>query len=319
MAPKPPSLAPELLSYRISWREERVLCYPPAVSTNEATRGITDIHIHVQPLAELRPGVEEAIRREGVGYLDFLRQIEADPSLLLAEMDRAGIERVGLVNDVSPDVTGFTEASNDFSLCYAAAARERLLPIAGIHALRVRDPEGTVDRFIESGFVALKIHPPHQGYAANAYLDDLEALGRIYRRAEERRFPVMIHTGTSVFPGARSRLGRPIDVDDVAVDFPRLPILLAHGGRPLWYDEAFFVARRHPNIYLDLSGIPPRKLAECFPRLPDLGDRVLWGSDWPGPGVRDFRTNIDQFLALPFPDGWKERVLGANSLALFPA
>ncbi|MFH1681742.1 MAG: amidohydrolase family protein [Candidatus Eisenbacteria bacterium] len=289
------------------------------MNTYDAVRGITDIHIHVQPLRELRPGVEEAIRREGEGYLDFLRRIEADPSLLLAEMDRAGIWRVGLVNDVSPDVTGFTEESNDFSLRYAEADRARLLPIAGVHALHVRDPEGTVDRLAESGFVALKIHPPHQGYAANAYLDDLEALGRIYRRAEERRFPVMIHTGTSVFPGARSRLGRPIDVDDVAVDFPGLPIILAHGGRPLWYDEAFFVVRRHPNIRLDLSGIPPSKLPECFPRLPDLGERVLWGSDWPGPGIRDFRTNIDRFLALPYPDEWKERVLRTNSLSLFPA
>ena len=76
-----------------------------------------------------------------------------------------------------------------------------------------------------------------------------------------------IHTGTSVFPGARSRLGDPMDVDDVAVDFPKLTILLAHGGRPLWMEAAFFLVRRHPNVYLELSGIPPSKLLEYFPRL----------------------------------------------------
>jgi hypothetical protein len=286
---------------------------------NESGRGITDIHVHVQPLAELRPAVLETIRGEDRAYFDFLRRVESDPSFFLGELDRAGIWRVGLVNDVSPDVTGFTEKSNDFCLGYAGTDRERFLPIGGVHALRVRDPEGTVDRLIDSGFVALKIHPPHQGYAANAYLDDLEALGRIYRRAEERRLPVMIHTGTSVFPGARSRLGNPIDVDDVAVDFPQLPILLAHGGRPFWYEEAFFVARRHPNVRLDLSGIPPKKLFDIFPRLPELGRRVLWGSDWPGPGVRDLRANVEQFLSLPYPDAWKESVLSENSLELFPA
>ncbi|RPJ45887.1 MAG: amidohydrolase, partial [Candidatus Latescibacterota bacterium] len=208
--------------------------------------------------------------------------------------------------------------SNDFALAYSSFDRSRILPIAGVHALRVEDAEATVDRLADSGFVALKIHPPHQGYAANAYLHGLDALRRVYARAEERSLPVMIHTGTSVFPGARCRLGNPIDVDDVAVDFPRLPIILAHGGRPLWYDEAFFVVRRHPNVRLDLSGIPTRKLPEVLPRLPDLGDRVLWGSDWPGPGVSDLRTNIDRFLALPFPDDWKERVLTSNSRALFP-
>ena len=285
---------------------------------SESLSGITDIHVHVQPLAQMKPAVAEAIRAGWEGYFEFLARVEADPSLLLAEMDRAGIRRVGLVNDVSPDVTGFTEESNAFALRYAKADRARFLPIAGVHALRVRDPEETVDGLADSGFVALKIHPPHQGYAANAYLDDLEALDRIYRRAETLRLPVMIHTGTSVFPGARSRFGRPIDVDDVAVDFPRLPILLAHGGRPLWYEEAFFVARRHPNVWLDLSGIPPKKLPEAFPRLPDLGERVLWGSDWPGPGVRDLRSNVEQFLSLPYPSAWMEAVLRTNSLALFP-
>ena len=46
----------------------------------------------------------------------------------------------------------------------------------------------------------------------------------------------MIHTGTSIFPGARSRAGEPIAVDDVAVDFPELTIVIAHGGRPRWME-----------------------------------------------------------------------------------
>ena len=83
--------------------------------------------------------------------------------------------------------------------------------------------------------------------------------------AETAGVPVTIHTGTSVFPGARSRFGDPMDVDDVAIDFPRLTILLAHGGRPLWMEAAFFLVRRHPNVHLEVSGIPPSKLLEYFP------------------------------------------------------
>jgi predicted TIM-barrel fold metal-dependent hydrolase len=68
---------------------------------------------------------------------------------------------------------------------------------------------------IEKGARALKVHPPHQLFRANAYQDALPALADLYRVAQEAAAPVTIHTGTSVFPGARSRLGNPMDVDDV--------------------------------------------------------------------------------------------------------
>ena len=75
----------------------------------------------------------------------------------------------------------------------------------------------------------------------------------------------MFHTGTSIFPGARNTYGDPIYVDDVAVDFPKMKILLAHGGRPLWMHTAFFLLRRHANVFLDISGIPPKSLLNYFP------------------------------------------------------
>ena len=128
-----------------------------------------------------------------------------------------------------------------------------------------------MDRLIALGIRCLKIHPPHQCYPANAYTEGLDALGRIYRRCEERGLPVLVHTGTSIFPGARSKWGNPMELDDVAIDFPKLTIVMAHGGRPLWMEEAFFILRRHPNVYLELSGIPPARLLEYFPRLTDIG------------------------------------------------
>ena len=69
----------------------------------------------------------------------------------------------------------------------------------------------------------------------------MKELEIIYRAAEANGVPVMFHTGTSIFPGARNKYGDPIHVDDVAVDFPKLKILLAHGGRPLWMQTAFFL------------------------------------------------------------------------------
>jgi predicted TIM-barrel fold metal-dependent hydrolase len=122
-----------------------------------------------------------------------------------------------------------------------------------------------------------------------------------------------------VFPGARSRLGDPMDVDDVAVDFPKLTILLAHGGRPLWMDAAFFLVRRHPNVLLEVSGIPPAKLLEYFPRLDEIARKTIWGTDWPSPGIRSMRANVDAFLALPLSDGAKKAILSENAARIWQA
>jgi uncharacterized protein len=148
-------------------------------------------------------------------------------------------------------------------------------------------------------------------------LDSLPQLADVYRVAQDAGVPVTIHTGTSVFPGARSRLGDPMDVDDVAVDFPKLTILLAHGGRPLWMDAAFFLVRRHPNVHLEVSGIPPAKLLEYFPRVEEIAQKTIWGTDWPSPGIKSMRANVDAFNALPLQDATKKAILSGNAARIW--
>ena len=291
----------------------------PRPAAQHSPDRITDVHIHVQPWRELKPQVLDVMWCRGDPHRDQMIQVMDDPRALLEIMDRAGVWRVGLVNYPSPDIMGFTDATNAFAAKYAQAAPERLLPYGGVHARVTKDPAGDVDRLLDLGIRLVKIHPPHQGFAANAYTDGLEALGKIYRRCEERGLPVMIHTGTSIFPGARSKYGNPMELDDVAIDFPDLRIVMAHGGRPLYMEEAFFILRRHRRMWLDISGIPPDRLLEYFPRLAELAGRVLWGTDWPSPGVTDMRRNIDQFLELPLSDSDKKAILETNALALFPA
>jgi len=280
---------------------------------------ITDIHIHIQPWRDLKPQVQEVMRRGKEDHWEFLLALMDDPKALLEIMDRAGVWRAGLVNYPSPDIMGFTNTTNDFAARYASANPERLLPYGGVHPRFATAPAAEVDRLVELGIRLLKIHPNHQAFPANAYTQGLEGLGTIYRRCEERGLPVMVHTGTSIFPGARSKWGNPMELDDVAIDFPDLPLVMAHGGRPLYMEEAFFILRRHRQVRLDVSGIPPLKLLDYFPRLSEIADRVLWGTDWPSPGVKDLRSNIDQFLTLPLNDGQRRAILETNALTLFPA
>ena len=277
---------------------------------------VIDAHIHIQPFHMLKPEVQATFWHRKNNRAE-LESFAADASKLLRQMDADGVERVGLINYVSPDVMGFTGEVNEWMVKYASADDQRLIPFGSVHPGFVDDVGGETDRVIELGVRALKIHPPHQLFRANAYLHELPSLAELYRRAEAAGIPVTIHTGTSVFPGARSRLGDPMDVDDVAVDFPKLKVLLAHGGRPLWMEAAFFVVRRHPNVSLEVSGIPPSKLLEYFPRLEEIAPKTVWGTDWPSPGVKSMKQNVEQFLALPLSDAAKRAILYDNALRVF--
>jgi uncharacterized protein len=277
---------------------------------------VFDCHVHVQPWRQLHPAIFETMTR-GRNDRDRLERVLSSADELLALLDAEGVERAALINYVAPEVMGFDESVNEWVSRFVAGHEDRLFAVGSVHPRRTRDARAdTLRLFDDLGIRMLKIHPPHQVFAANAYLSGDDALAEIYRAAEERGRPVMIHTGTSIFPGARNRFADPMAADDVALDFPRLPLILAHAGRPLYMPTATFLARRHPNVHLDLSGIPPAKLLEYVPRLEDLSDRCLWGTDYPSPGVASMRRNVETFLALPLSEGAKRKILFDNAASL---
>jgi predicted TIM-barrel fold metal-dependent hydrolase len=82
---------------------------------------------------------------------------------------------------------------------------------------------------------------------------------------------------------------------------------------------AFFLLRRHANVYLDISGIPPKTLLNYFPRLEEVAHKTLFGTDWPGPGVPDIKKNLDDFRALPLPPPVQEQILTKTALSIWAA
>lgn len=291
--------------------------------TRPGVPSVTDVHIHMQPFETFRAGTL-ALMRKGRPDFDVIMAMSRDPAAFLAYLDSVGVERAALINYPSPDIMGFGEETNEFVTRYVQAAPDRLIAVGGVHPRLNKDVAGSIERLADAGIRALKLHPPHQAIRPEQYLEPGpvgESLAALYATASKRRLPVIIHTGTSIFPGARSRYGDPMGIDDIAVDHPDLSIVMAHGGRPLWSDSCFFLMRRHRNCWLDLSGMPPKNLPQYFPRLSEIADRALFGTDWPSPGVRDVGANIDAFLALPddylTPEA-KRGILGGNALKLYP-
>jgi len=279
---------------------------------------ITDCHIHISPLEMFKPQALEIMRAKRPNFAE-IEECCRSPKSFLKYLDTAAVDRAVLINYVAPEVIGFTAGVNTFVAEYVSTDRKRLISCGSLHPRHTANILADVEQLLRLQIGMIKIHPPHQLLFPNDYLNGVTELEIIYRAAEANGIPIMFHTGTSIFPGARNKYGDPIYLDDVAVDFPKLRILMAHGGRPLWMDTAFFLLRRHSNVYLDISGIPPKSLLEYFPRLPEIAHKTMFGSDWPGPGVPDVGKNLEAFRKLPLSSEVQQQILSGTALEIWPS
>jgi len=275
---------------------------------------VIDAHAHIMPMRMIKPAPLEEWHKTYGGRVDEIRQTLEDPRKLLAHLDREGIEKVVCINYIARDLFGFTDEVHDYVVELCKYAPDRLLPCGAVDPLYSQDLRRDAERLIFHHKMRLiKVHGPHACYAPDAYLRDKPALAQVYALAEKEGVPVMFHTGTSIFPGARSKYGHPMAIDDIAVDFPKLKIIMAHGGRPLWMAEAFFLLRRHPNVHMDISGIPPKLLLNYFPRIEEIASKTLFGSDWPSPGIPGMRRNAEGVIQLPISEESKRKILYDNA------
>ena len=134
------------------------------------------------------------------------------------------------------------------------------------------------------GVRGLKLHPPIQEFFPNDRL-----AYPLYEVFAEAQLPVLFHTGHSGIGtgmrgggGIRLKYGHPMPIDDVAVDFPDMPIIMAHPSFP-WQDEAISICLHKPQVYIDLSGWSPKYFSPTLVQYANtlLKHKVLFGSDYP--------------------------------------
>ncbi len=269
---------------------------------------IVDFHVHVARYEQPTPSLAEwTALNSGADPAAFYREWD-DPARYVAYMDANGVDYSVVLAEISPITTGV--ATNEQVLDFCAAS-PRLLPFATVNPFTVHDPARVVETLVtERGMRGLKLYPTYNYFYPNDAL-----IYPIYAVAERLGIPVMVHTGSSVFAGARLKYGDPLFLDDVAVDFPRLPLLITHGGRPFWYDRAGALARLHPRVYIEIGGLPPRRLREYFDDLDRLAPKLVFGSDWPGIPGR-LAENIAAVRELGLSAASSERILGGNAAEL---
>jgi uncharacterized protein len=276
-------------------------------------RTLVDAHVHLARLPSLKMSWERwtmARRADGDPFDLYDEDGTPVPERFSAFLEGEGVDCAILLAEYSPRVTGIQPIEDMVAVARHDPARIRVAANLNPHLHHPADAE--FERQLALGAVALKIHPVHGGFPANA-----RELYPAYAVCQERGVPVIVHCGTSNFDGAVNRFADPIYSEDVAKDFPELTIVLAHGGRGWWYDAAAFLALMRERVWIELSGLPPSKLPEYYARhdLDRLGRKFVFGTDWPGaPGIR---ANAEAVAALGFADDVLRGILGENARSVY--
>jgi uncharacterized protein len=213
--------------------------------------------------------------------------------------------------------TGHPRISNEEVAEVAGQYPDTLIPFGSVDPWKgkagAREVRRLVERFGVRGF---KFHPSIQGIAPN------DPIGYpVYEAIEEMGVPALFHSGQTGIGagvpgggGIRLKYSNPMHVDDLAVDFPELRIILAHPSFP-WQDEALAVANHKPYVYIDLSGWSPKYFPPQLVQYANslLQDKVLFGSDFPV--IKPDRWLAD-FDKLHIKESVRPKILKDNAVRL---
>jgi len=234
-----------------------------------------DTHVHVESPLRGNPAADAARQYFGSGNTPTPQEL----------VDHYRSRKLAcVVFSVDEDLTGRPRVPNDEVLRLASDNPDVLIPFASVNPMRGSAAVAEARRLIGAGARGFKIHPPLQQFHAN----DRRAYP-FYEVVAEAGLPIVTHTGHSGIGtgmpgggGVRLKYGNPMDVDDVAVDFPDMPVILAHPSFP-WQDEAISICLHKRQVYIDLSGWSPKYFSPGLIQYANtlLKEKVLFGSDYP--------------------------------------
>ncbi len=276
-------------------------------------RALVDAHVHVPHLSSLKPAWLDWARDFGpAGILDEVWDSDGlpRPDVLDARFAGEGVDVALLLCEYSPKATGMQEF--DDLLPIVEFNPQRFRPIANVNPHLHFPIARELLRQLSHGPAALKLHPVHGGFGC-----DDAALYPAYQVLEEQQVPLVVHCGTSSFPGAANELADPARLLPVIRDFPDLDVVLAHGGRGWWYDAAASIALSNPRVWIELSGLPPKRLPEYYAKfdLLRLARRWIFATDWPGvPGTAQNARAVADLLP---DDALVDLVLAGNAQRVY--
>jgi uncharacterized protein len=273
-----------------------------------------DIHTHAWKSA-LRVDDKLTESQEAMGrYFRYQPQHQTVPEM--AEMYRK-LKMAFVVFTVDGEKGASRGITNEEVAELAHQHGDVAIPFASINPHRGKDGVQQARRLIRDFRVqGFKFHPSVQEFVPNdriAY--------PLYEAIADAKLPALFHTGqtgvgagTPGGGGIRLKYSNPLHLDDVAADFPDMPIILAHPSFP-WQEEALSVATHKPQVYIDLSGWSPKYFPAILVQYANtlLKDKILFGSDYPVIAPEKW---MEEFAKLPIKPEVRPLIMKENAARL---
>jgi len=261
---------------------------------------IIDVHTHINNYHEEKVvSLEECLDK----LTETMVENKVDYSLVLTSYK---------VNEHRPSTRKVVEAIED---------RKNLGVVAGISYLNYNHHDlSEIAAYLESGLIkGLKLYPGYEPF----YPSDMR-MKVVYDMAIEYDVPVMFHSGDTYAPTGRVKYSHPLHIDDLAVDYPELKIVICHVGNP-WIKDCMEVTYKNKNVHADFSGLVLGNFSEKFERwmkneleqmITYAGNPkyLLYGTDWP---ISSMTSYLNFMKHLDLPDEKKEMILWKNAAELF--
>lgn len=246
---------------------------------------MTIIDFRVRLPHDLRPPEELPFeyRDQYDRVLDLTAKTQRTLAELNADMDAAGVTHA--VVHAEYETGDPADALNEALGKLVAENPDRFSGFGTIsmQPFSIRRALDQLESISQLGLVGVGCQPSFVGMA----IDD-RRMYPIYARAAELGLPVAVHTGINYTTHQPIRNDHPLQVDQVACDFPDVTIIACHAGWP-WAADMVAVMRKHPNVYAEFGGLAPRYVLEqntgweVMHRFMNsvLREQILFGTDWP--------------------------------------
>jgi uncharacterized protein len=254
-----------------------------------------DVHVHVEQDAHGCLSLDQELMDASAAYFKADQDRTPTVESIAAYYRERRTAAVVFTVDATT-ATGHPALSSEEILDAAAAHADVLVPFGSVDPHDPAAPD-RVRALAARGARGFKFHPSLQAFAPND-----PAFYPVYEAVAEAGVPALFHTGQTGIgaglPGGRGiklRLSDPMLIDDVAADFPRLTVVLAHPSVP-WQDAAISMATHKANVFIDLSGWSPRYFPPQLVRAANglLKRKVLFGSDFPVITPDRWRADFDR-------------------------
>ena len=279
--------------------------------------GIIDIVVNLYTPQEVelgQTGLDEEFKKQ-VRMPEKMRSGVTIPDYI-KKMDQAGIERSLLIAVRAGDIN----VPESFEVPYESVHKvcseypDRFSGLAGIDPFRgmqgLRDLENAVN---EMGFVGAHLYPHWCELPPNH-----RKYYPYYAKCSELEIPIMMQVGHNLVYSRKRRLpsvGKPIYLDQVAIDFPELKLIGIHIGIP-WTEEMISMCWKHENVFTAGDAYAPKYWPESYVHYANSygQKKVLFGTDWP---VIDPVRAVEEFNQLNFRESASQRILRENALEVF--